>query len=250
MIFLKTIDIPTNTSVKWNEIKSTKHLQFKTIDDPNLIDQHTKSIYFVQAYPRVDIKVTIYLHTPQGVDFGNKHKDIVLKLKNNLYGLKDAGLTWWEIISKGFLDLGFEQTDTEPCVFKKENVIILIYVDDCIILSRTKEGLEKTLEGICKKFTMTNEGNIETYLGIQIDHEPVFMRMSQPNLINRIINAVPGMDKANPKPIPMSPTIVMTNHLNGKERQETWNYRSLIGMMNYLVNTTHPELSYSVHQWA
>ena len=76
------------------------------------------------------------------------------------------------------------------------------------------------------------------------------MRMSQPNLINRIINAVPGMDKANPKPIPMSPTIVMTNHLNGKERQETWNYRSLIGMMNYLVNTTHPELSYSVHQWA
>ena len=91
---------------------------------------------------------------------------------------------------------------------------------------------------------MTDEGNIET------DHEPGFLRMSQPNLINRIINAVPGMDKANPKPILMSPTIVMTKDLNGKERQETWNYQSLIGMMNYLVNTTHPELAYSVHQCA
>ena len=36
---LKTIDIPKDTSVKWNDIKSTKNLQFKTIDDPTLIDQ-------------------------------------------------------------------------------------------------------------------------------------------------------------------------------------------------------------------
>ena len=36
---LKTIDIPTDTSVQWNDIKATKNLQFKTIDDPILIDQ-------------------------------------------------------------------------------------------------------------------------------------------------------------------------------------------------------------------
>ena len=69
---------------------------------------HTKSIDFVQAYPQADIKVIMYLHTPQGVDFGNKHKDIILKFKKTLYGLKDACLTWWEMISKGSLDLGFE----------------------------------------------------------------------------------------------------------------------------------------------
>ena len=36
---LKIIDIPTDTSVQWNDIKSTKSLHFKTIDDPILIDQ-------------------------------------------------------------------------------------------------------------------------------------------------------------------------------------------------------------------
>ena len=36
---LKTIDIPTDTTVKWNDIKSSKNLQFKTIDNPILIDQ-------------------------------------------------------------------------------------------------------------------------------------------------------------------------------------------------------------------
>ena len=87
-------------------------------------------------------------------------------------------------------------------------------------------------------FNITDEGNIETYLGTQIDHEPGFMRMSQPNLINRIIEAIPGMDKANPKSILMPSNKILTKDENGKERQEAWNYRSIIGMLNYLVNTT------------
>ena len=36
---LKTIDIPIDSSVSWNKIKEIKNLQFKTIDDPILIDQ-------------------------------------------------------------------------------------------------------------------------------------------------------------------------------------------------------------------
>ena len=36
---LKKNDIPTDTSVQWNDIKVTKKLQFNTIDNPILIDQ-------------------------------------------------------------------------------------------------------------------------------------------------------------------------------------------------------------------
>ena len=104
---------------------------------------------------------------------------------------------------KGLLDLAFEQKETDQCVSKKENVIILIYVDDCIIISRTKEGLDETIEAIKKDSIITEEGEIEEYLGIQINHDPRFMRMSHPNFINRIIEAIPGMDKANPKVIHM-----------------------------------------------
>ena len=55
---------------------------------------HTTSIDVVQVYPQTDIKVTIYLHMSQGVNFGDKDQDVVLQLKKSLYGLKDAGLTW------------------------------------------------------------------------------------------------------------------------------------------------------------
>ena len=76
------------------------------------------------------------------------------------------------------------------------------------------------------------------------------MRKSQPNLIDRIIETIPGTDKANPKLIAISPNTVLTKDKSRKERQEIWNYRSFVSMLNYLVNTTHPELAYSVHQYA
>ena len=36
---IHTIDIPVDSSVGWNDIKKNKNLQFKTIDDPQLIDK-------------------------------------------------------------------------------------------------------------------------------------------------------------------------------------------------------------------
>lgn len=50
------------------------------------------------------------------------------------------------MISNGLLDLSFEYADIEQCAFKKESLIIMVYVDDCVILSRTKEDLNKTLK--------------------------------------------------------------------------------------------------------
>ena len=36
---LQTIDIPVGENIKWNKIKQTPNLQFKTIDDPNTMEQ-------------------------------------------------------------------------------------------------------------------------------------------------------------------------------------------------------------------
>ena len=36
---LQTIDIPIDKSIKWNEIKQTPNLLFKTVDDPEIMEQ-------------------------------------------------------------------------------------------------------------------------------------------------------------------------------------------------------------------
>ena len=74
--------------------------------------------------------------------------------------MKDAGLTWWEMISKGLLDPGFGLIETDQYVFKKENISMVICVDECIVSSRTKGVLDETIVAIKVNFTITDEGEI------------------------------------------------------------------------------------------
>ena len=58
------------------------------------------------------------------------------------------------------------------------------------------------------------------------------------------------MLKANPCTTPACSTTILTKDAHGPNMVGKWNYRSVIGMLNYLANTTHPELAYAVHQCA
>eukprot|EP00957_Ditylum_brightwellii_P195567 14901718-Ditylum_brightwellii.AAC.1 len=58
------------------------------------------------------------------------------------------------------------------------------------------------------------------------------------------------MDRSNEHKTPAESTSVLTKNSNGEKRRESWNYRSIIRMMSFLVNSTHPELSHAVHQCA
>ena len=44
--------------------------------------------------------------------------------------------------------------------------------------------------------------------------------------------------------------VILTKDVDGKPRRQSWNYRSAIGMLNYLASTTRPVVLFSVHQAA
>ena len=207
------------------------------------------------AYIQALNKTDIFLHTPQGIELNEDPHKYVLKLVQNLYRLKDAGRTWWQNLSSSLEELGFVPSKIDPCVYMKGKTVLVCYVDDCLILSPTKEESKKTMQDISKQFRIMDDtsdsGTIKAYLGIQEDHhaEKSFS-MSQPHLINQIIDAIPGMTNANSAKTPFASTVLLHKDIEGKERQENWNYQSIIGMLNYLVNSTRPELSFAVHQCA
>eukprot|EP00957_Ditylum_brightwellii_P057304 4343428-Ditylum_brightwellii.AAC.1 len=58
------------------------------------------------------------------------------------------------------------------------------------------------------------------------------------------------MDEANPHTTPVNPTVQLSKDVDGQGRKESWIYRSVIGMLHLLVNSTHQELAHSVHQCA
>ena len=61
---------------------------------------HTKSVDFIQAYPRAAIKSTIYLFPPSGIILTQEKGYMFLKLLKKLYGLNDTGLNWFQHLSR------------------------------------------------------------------------------------------------------------------------------------------------------
>ena len=71
---------------------------------------HTRQIDFVMAYPQAKIENTIYMKFPYGIRTKKgTRRSHVLKLKQNLYGQKQAGRVWFKHLTSKLLDIGFLQ---------------------------------------------------------------------------------------------------------------------------------------------
>ena len=97
---------------------------------------------------------------------------------------------------------------------------------------------------------MTDEGSVENYLGVKVGKKQGSITLSQSFLIRRILDAVGGMENANVKSTPAQYKAILNKDLDGPKRKQEWSYRSVVGMLNNLVNCTRPDLLYSVHQCA
>ena len=99
-----------------------------------------------------------------------------------------------------------------------------MYVDDCLIFAPNADEAEKTFQAIKSRFEITDDtsesGTIEAYLGIKVEHhqDGSFM-MSQPHLIRRIIDAIPGMSKANSVNTPFASSTLLDKDENGAPRE-------------------------------
>ncbi len=72
--------------------------------------------------------------------------------------------------------------------------------------------------------------------------------LTQPGLINQIIRETGITLLSNGKDTPADS--ILHHDKDGPEWIDKWNYRSLIGKLNYLANNTCPDISMAVHQCA
>ena len=148
---------------------------------------HTRQVDFVLAFPQADLDVVIYMNLPQGFDEGPIPS--VLLLKKNLYGLKQASMTWFDKRRSGLKDRGCHQSSVDCCCFIKSDFIFLVFVDDCLLFSRSADSVSSLILSLQSDFILTDEGNVSDYLGIHISKHPNgTIHLTQPALIQRILD--------------------------------------------------------------
>ena len=160
---------------------------------------------------------------------------MVLKVVKNLYGLKNASLNWFKMLQKALIGRGFSPSSIDPCIFIRDNCIILVYVDDCIVISKDKKVIDrfvKLMKNGKEGFVLTDDGDLTRFLGVEIEYKTDgSIHMTQPHLIQRILELC-GIkaSEVNKHDTPASKSLLHRD-LSGHSRRHNWNYRSAVGML-------------------
>ena len=186
---------------------------------------------------------------------GKDSSKYLLKLKKYLYGLKNTSLNWNKNMKDAFEDRGFVESLSDPCVFISKDMIILVYVDNCILISKEDFTIKKFIDSMKytpEGFEFTEEGTMNEYLGADISPLPDWkgFTLSQPFFIDIIIQALgfdPKTKKVATNNTPSGYPILKKDK-NCPTRKTSWKYRGIIGMLGYFQVITRTDIAMSTYQ--
>ena len=65
-----------------------------------------------------------------------------------MYGLKQAPRIFFEKLKEGLIQRGYKQSNHDPCLFMKKNMIFVVYVDDTIMCGPNGDAIEAEIYGL------------------------------------------------------------------------------------------------------
>ena len=150
------------------------------------------SMDFKSAYLNAEVDCEIFLEQPKGfINKNDNNEDLVLKLKKSLYGLKQSGRMWNNLLHSFLVDLGFLRSEAENCVYVRctegAKIIIIVWVDDLIIAGSNLDAVEQVKEKLKQKFRMKDFKLIEEFLGIQFELGENCVKLHQEKYAGKIL---------------------------------------------------------------
>ncbi|RVW41324.1 Retrovirus-related Pol polyprotein from transposon TNT 1-94 [Vitis vinifera] len=183
---------------------------------------------------QLDVKITflhgkldelIYMQPPEGFGEGIKDGQVCL-LKKSLYGLNQSPRQWYKRFDKYMLDISFNRSSHDGCVYFKltedSMIYLLLYVDDMLVACKEKKHLELVKEMLKDEFEIKDLGLAKRILGMKIerDRSKRVFRLSQKSYISKTHEE--------------------------KRFMERILYASMVGSVMYTMVCSRPDLAYAV----
>jgi hypothetical protein len=114
----------------------------------------------------------------------------------------------------------------------------VLYTHDSIHAGPYGHEINKVMEELQRKakLEITIEGDLSDFLGVNIDQrKDRTIHLTQPHLIDQILSDLRLNDTTvKPRTTPAASSKLLTKHSNSKPFDNSFNYRSVIGKLNYL----------------
>ncbi|RYP61962.1 hypothetical protein DL771_009936 [Monosporascus sp. 5C6A] len=204
---------------------------------------HIIQIDFITAYLNRNLKEDIYMKQftmlkeyfeayPEDREKYGYLPELIIKLINPLYGLKQAGATWQEKVRELLAKLGFLPLISDDAIYRNAETgdVISSYVDNFLLFGAGRERLEGAAKKLAEDVPVKNLGDANWYLGVRLVRSSPTgdIRLDQQQYIEKLLKSV-GLDE-----IRKEPTLFVKDYLKHAMRhdgvaskEDTFEYASL-----------------------
>ena len=190
----------------------------------------------------------IFVELPEKLK--RKHgNDYCWSTTRSLYGLNDAPLAWHKRIKQTFLNIGFNSCPIEPALFYynegNTKTFMLCYVDDLLYFGTNESHLDEVEKKLKKSFELKSSKRASKFIGLEIVQNSEEIILSQTNYVKDLLQDF-EMTEAKVFKTPIEPMSVPNN--DGVKLPNPKLFQALLGSINYLTNSTRPDLSFAANQ--
>ena len=135
-----------------------------TMEAPKFFEEFLKNVIDLERNSEIENKAKNMLH-----DFKKGNK--VCLLKKFIYGLRQAGRTWYNKLDKVLRQIGVTPSKSDPCLFQsgagEDIIMVAVYVDDIVVASRDEKAIDELKRKLSADFEVKDLGHASYCLGVE-----------------------------------------------------------------------------------
>jgi hypothetical protein len=175
----------------------------------------------------------------------------------SLYGLKQAGRLWNELLHQVLTDSGYTRCLNDLCLYYKRDedglTVIGVYVDDLLVTATSEERKKELFERL-RQLQVKNLGAVTKFLGMRVAHDTKGYKIDQEPTIDQLVTEY-GLGDAYSVRTPIDASSDDGENeelLPPKSRTEgaptVKTFQSLAGSLLWLARCTRPDIMFAVHR--
>jgi len=126
-------------------------------------------------------------------------------------------------------------------------MFVLIYVDDIIVASSTRDATSVLLQDLNKELALKDHGDLNYFLGIEVNKVKNGILLTQEKYANDVLRRVGMMSCKLVSTLLSTSEKLSANESSPLGPSDATNYRSVVGALQYLT-LTRPDISYLVNK--
>ncbi|MBW0524131.1 hypothetical protein O181_063846 [Austropuccinia psidii MF-1] len=175
----------------------------------------------------------------------------VLCLKKALYGMRQEGRCWWKFLLGRVTRLNFVATKVDQSLYIFHSgmavVAIWIHIDNGVITSNSPDTVAAFKEALCSELDIKWSDEVRQIVGLECVFSEAEVAITQQCLADGILEAYTRLLIQRDSPLPMLP---VSGFPQDTETMDATPFRSIIGLLAYLVSGSCPDLAFAVNYLA